>query len=217
MTMLHETMRPRTWDAVVGQPKAVAMLKRIEANGGFGGKALWVSGPSGSGKTSLAKIAAGTLADDWCVTEFDAADSLSVGDVREIGNTMRLMGMGTKGGRAYIVNEAHGLRGAVIRELLGVLERIPHHVMFAFTTTKAGEELLFDGQADASPLLSRCIAVPLTNQGLAKAFAPMLAEKARALGLDGQPEAAYVRLMQDCRNNVREAWGQIESGRMLAG
>ena len=60
-------------------------------------------------------------------------------------------------GRAYIVNEAHGLRKDVIRQLLVVLERIPPHSLWIFTTTIEGQEAIFEDYDDASPLLSRCL------------------------------------------------------------
>jgi hypothetical protein len=47
---------------------------------------------------------------------------------------LTLRGMSEKGGRAVIINEAHGLRKDVIRQLLVTLERIPPHVVWVFTS-----------------------------------------------------------------------------------
>jgi replication-associated recombination protein RarA len=194
MQPLYEKYRPRTLEEVVGQDRAVAQVRALLARG-IGGRAVWLSGPSGSGKTTLARIIARSIADDYMVTELDSADQLTVSELERWAESMYLSGMG-KGGRALIVNEAHGLRRDIIRRLLGVLERLPAHVVVIFTTTKDGQEALFDDYDDAGPLLSRCLRVTLTNQGLAKAFAERFQVIAQTEGLDGQPLTAYVKLMQ---------------------
>lgn len=217
MVPMHEKYRPRTFDEVVGQDKAVTQLKAIEQRGGFGGRAIWISGPSGSGKTTLARIIAGKVS-DCATTEFDSGWDFNVEEADRFTDSMGYFAFG-KGGRALIVNEAHTIRGPVIAKYLGVLERLPAHAVVIFTTTADGMEKLFDDQADAGPLLSRCLCIRLTNQGLAEAFAADLLGKARACGMDGKPLAEYIKLMKrpDVRNNYRAAWMKVESGEMMAG
>ena len=52
-----------------------------------------------------------------------------------------------------------------------MLERIPAHALWVFTTTVDGADSLFEDYDDASPLLSRCLRLDLSRRDLAKAFA----------------------------------------------
>ena len=211
MTQLHERYRPREWSEVVGQPKA---LERIEAlrPRGFGGRSFFLSGASGVGKTTIARLLAAEVADDWFIEELDASE-LTPPRLRDIENAMSLYGLG-RGGRAYIVNEAHGLRRDTIRQLLVLLERLPEHVLIVFTTTKAGQEQLFDDCGDTAPLLSRCVVIPLTNQGLSAPFAARAQTIAQAEGINGQPTETYRGLAQRCKNNLRAMLQAIDAGEL---
>lgn len=214
-TRLFEKHRPTTLDQVVGQDKAVRQVRTLLDRGGAGGKAFWITGPSGSGKTTLARIIANTIADPMFIREYSAADELTTSELDECERTSRLSAWG-KGGRAYIVNESHGLRASAQRRLDGMLEPVPAKCVWIFTTTWDGEEALFDG-IDANPLLSRCFPIRLTNQGLAPAFAAKALEIARGEGLDGQPLAQYVKLANRCKSNFRAMLQEIEAGCMSGG
>ena len=61
---LFEKYRPRAFDDVVGQDKAVAVLRRLERSGGLAGRAYFVSGASGTGKSTLGRIIAGMVGDE---------------------------------------------------------------------------------------------------------------------------------------------------------
>jgi replication-associated recombination protein RarA len=210
---LYEKYRPRQLSEVVGQDKACAVMRGLIGRG-VGGRAIWLSGASGTGKTTLARIAAESIADPLFVREYDTADALTLAELGGIEESMGLCAWG-KGGRAFVINEAHGLRETAIRKLLGMLERIPPHVLFVFTTTKEGQDALFGDTIDASPLLSRCIRVSLTNQGLAQAFAERVRTVAMSEGLDGQPVEDYVKLARKCANNCRAMYQAVEAGEMI--
>jgi hypothetical protein len=111
------------------------------------------------------------------------------------------------------LNEAHGLKKAVVRQLLVLLERLPRHVVFVFTTTVDGMELFEEG-IDANPLLSRCTCISMAQRDVAKAFAVRAQEIARAENLDGQPIEKYIRLVNDNGGNMRAVLQKIESGAM---
>jgi replication-associated recombination protein RarA len=213
MGTLFEQYRPRTWSDVIGQDKIVARIQQL-AKRGLAGRAFWLSGQSGTGKTTIARLIAGEVADEFNTEEIDAS-ALTVAALREIERTMQTKGLGQKTGRAYIVNESHGLRKDVIRQLLVLLERLPSHVVFLFSTTNDNEQALFDECDDGGPLLSRCISLPLSRRDLARPFAERARAIAIAEGLDGKPIEAYVRLIQKHRQNMRAALQEIEAGCML--
>src|SRR5262249_7278065 len=104
----------------------------------------------------------------------------------------------------------HGLRGSIIRAFLGILERVPKHCLFIFTTTRDGEGKLFDDYDDASPLLDRCECVTFTTNGFAKPAAQRLREIAQAENADGEPESHYLGILKENGNSMRRALGVLE-------
>jgi DNA polymerase-3 subunit gamma/tau len=197
---LTEQYRPQKQGDLVGQDKIVQRVQTL-AKRGLAGRAYWIRGQSGTGKTTIARIIAAEVADDLLVREADAA-GLTVSALRELEGEMNVRGWG-RGGRAYLVNEAHALRKDVIRQLLVLLERIPSHFVIVFTTTVEGQEALFEDYTDASPLLSRCLRLDLARRDLARPFAERAKAIAEREGLDGLPLKRYVRLAQSQRNKLR--------------
>lgn len=213
MPAIHEQYRPQSFTEVVGQDKAVRQLQAVLARG-WGGRAFWITGASGTGKSTLARLIALHGADEFSVDELDAG-ALTPAALRDIELGMRTRGIGAKTGRAYIVNEAHGLRKDTIRLLLVTLERLPEHVVFVFTTTRQGQDRLFevDETGDAGPLLSRCTEIELANDDAAHAaFAKRAQDIARREGIDGVPLQVYTAAARKCRGNMRALLQRIECG-----
>ena len=209
--MLHRKYQPRTWDEFIGQDKAITRLRRIIDRPQFDGDAFWIAGPSGTGKTTAAWIIARQFAKaDIDITELDG-ESCTVDAVRQAGQQMMYHALGG-GFRVWVVNEAQAMTAKAVQAWLTTLDRQPARVIVVFTTTAESADLF--GEYDG-PFRSRCKSVAFTNQGLAQRFAERARDIAQAEGLDGKAVAAYVRLVQDCKNNLRAVLNRIEAGEML--
>ena len=207
---LTEKYRPASWDEFIGQEKAVSKVRRIIDRPGLDGDSFWIVGPSGVGKTSMAWIIARQFADPLDIAELDG-EACTVDAVRKACETMQYSTL-SGGFRVWIVNEAQAMTAKAVQAWLTALDPLPRRVIVIFTTTEDSADLFgnFDG-----PFRSRCKTIAFTNQGLAQVFAERARQIALAENMDGKPEAAYVRLVQRCKNNLRMALNEIEAGEML--
>ena len=212
MPSLYEKYRPQSLSEIVGHASAVDKIKSVLSLG-WGGRSWFISGFSGGGKTTLARIIAATGADDFFINEVDYARDLTPPRIRDMFNSLHMSAWG-KGGRAIIINEAHGLRTDAIECLLTSLESIPGHTCVVFTTTKDGQARLFDDSIDAAPLLSRCIPIELSVDEVQREFPLAVQRIARAEKLDGRPLSAYRELADRHAFNMRAMLQAVETGLM---
>ncbi len=151
------------------------------------------------------------LADDVNIYETIGSE-LSANSLRDYGRWQSQFALGTKPGRAFIVDEAHTISRRCVEMLLKLLEtgRIPRHVAWFFTTRRCGEARLFDDYDDADALLSRCEIMALTDQGIANAAAPRLREIVQLAGFpDGHDDRYYQRIVNDCGGSIRAAISEV--------
>jgi len=214
--MLYNKYQPRVWADIVGQDKAVKVAKRAIERDGFDRGAFWIecsgANNSGVGKSSLANVIANELAGDFFIIHLSGADCDKKA-VKKIEQDGSLTTWCDKPYRVWIIDEAHAISSGAIDAFLTLLEHLPKHCVIIFTTTRKADEGLFG--SDCGAFASRVLPLKLTNQGLAKPFAKRVQEIAKAENLDGRPIKEYIKLIQDCKNNMRLALQRVYAGEMI--
>jgi replication-associated recombination protein RarA len=214
MINLSEKYRPGRLADIIGQPKAVKVIRRFMSGDpeDLGGRSYWFNGPSGTGKTTLARIMADSFSHNLHQTELTGRE-LTILFLKDWLYKCHYYPMAGYG-YTLLVNESHGLSRPVIECLLNAIESLPKRGLIIFTTTNLGDDL-FEEHIDSSPFKSRCVVISLTSQGLCKPFAAHLKRIAEIEGLDGADLSAYESLVKVNRNNLRACLMEIEAGRML--
>lgn len=124
--------RPTTFEDMVGQRYAAAILKRmVETERVPAG--LLFSGPSGVGKTTAARILAHAL-DAGDIIEVDAASNGGVAEVRKLLDTVRYSLGGAY--RIVILDEAQSITKQGFEALLKTLEEPPENTIFVLCSTE---------------------------------------------------------------------------------
>lgn len=217
--MIFEKYRPKEFGQIVGQDRAVAVMKAQLRNDRG---AIWLEGNPGIGKTSLAECFINALGLDtlgkWagCVREFNGVQ-FNADACRSIDDDLAYVPFGPA--RVILVNEASEMTSYARSWLMTRLEHLPARTWLIFTSMfplmpRGVQDGLFEKTVSAA-LSSRLIRVQLTNQGLAPIFAAQAHRIAEAEGLNGKGIEEYVKLAKACQNNLREMLSQIEAGVMI--
>lgn len=166
---LYRKYRPKNFDSISGQTKAVKILKNSILLNRFSHAYLFF-GPRGTGKTSIAKIVAKTINcdnldknGDCCnkcnscmlasqnnnpdIIEIDAASNNGVDEIRLIREKANLVPSISKY-KIYIIDEVHMLSTGAFNALLKTLEEPPKHAVFILATTEYNKV--------PNTILSRC-------------------------------------------------------------
>jgi replication-associated recombination protein RarA len=217
MAQLFEKWRPTQWSEVVGQGKALESIDLIRARSGLAGRAWWINGKPGQGKTTIARLIAAEVADPIATIEVEAGE-LTKSVAHDWVVQSRIPSLYGGRGRAFIINEAHGLSRAVCDHFKQHFEPVSKSAVWIFTTTIEQQANLFDGDKDnQKQILGRCTEITLSQRDICLPYAERVRQIAQSEGLDGQPIEKYVRLMKECGNDMRRALSRIETGEMIGG
>ena len=206
--MLSEKHRPREWADFIGQDETIGLLQAHLDSPDFaayGGERILLEsdGIAGCGKTSAAFVIANHLGVDRYNVERIDSRAVGVADLKDIEGGMEYFGWGSSGRKLFILDEIQHLNRECLKFLLGLLERLPSHVVIVATTTSTTWADEIDG------LYSRWARFRFTKPP-AKAIAAHCERIAKLEGLPTPEGFNWLRYVQNLTgNNVRDCLDQL--------
>lgn len=196
---LYRKYRPQSFNDVVGQEQAVAVLSSALQHNKVSHAYLFCGG-RGTGKTTVARIVARDVGcNDEDIIEIDAASNRGIDEIRELRDAVRLAPFSSKY-KVYIIDEAHMLTKEAANALLKTLEEPPSHIIFILATT--------DPEKLPPTIVSRCQKIVFKNPDT-KTLAERLQYIAEKEGCDLNQDAAY-ELARIGKHSYRDAVGALE-------
>src|SRR5690348_1693073 len=224
---LYRKWRSQTFSDLIGQEAVVRTLLNAVRDGRLAHAYLFC-GPRGTGKTSAARllakavncanpkdgepcnecvscreIAAGRSPD---VIEIDAASNTGVDNIRDLRETVNLLGSGGKY-KVYVIDETHMLSTQAFNALLKTLEEPPPHIIFVLATTEAHKVL--------PTVVSRCQRFDFRRFSMRDIVA-RLNHVAAGEGLELEPAAAEL-IARAAQGGMRDALSLLDQAMAYCG
>lgn len=224
---LYRKWRSQTFSDLIGQEAITRTLLNAVREGRLAHAYLFC-GPRGTGKTSSARllakavncanpqngepcneciscreITAGRSPD---VIEIDAASNTGVDNIRDLRDTVNLLGTGGHY-KVYVVDEVHMLSTQAFNALLKTLEEPPPHIIFVLATTEAHKVL--------PTVVSRCQRFDFHRISMREIVA-RIQHVAAGEGLEIEPAAADL-LARAAQGGMRDALSLLDQAMAFCG
>ena len=224
---LYRKWRSQTFSDLIGQEAITRTLLNAVREGRLAHAYLFC-GPRGTGKTSSARLLAKAIncanpqngePCNECIScreitagrspdvmEIDAASNTGVDNIRDLRETVNLLGSGGHY-KVYVVDEVHMLSTQAFNALLKTLEEPPPHIIFVLATTEAHKVL--------PTVVSRCQRFDFHRISMREIVA-RIQHVGAGEGLEIEPAAADL-LARAAQGGMRDALSLLDQAMAFCG